>query len=51
MFVSCVLYSKDKRQSQEKAVQIKYRERKKVGIATGYGLDGPGIQSRWGRDF
>jgi hypothetical protein len=22
-----------------------------VGIATGYGLDCPGVQSRWGRDF
>jgi hypothetical protein len=22
-----------------------------VGIETGYGLDGPGIKSRWGRDF
>ena len=22
-----------------------------VGIANGYGLDGPGIESRWGRDF
>ena len=22
-----------------------------VGIATGYGLDGPGIESRWGLDF
>jgi len=22
-----------------------------VGIATGHGLDGPGIESRWGRDF
>ena len=22
-----------------------------VGIATGYGPDGPGIESRWGRDF
>ena len=22
-----------------------------VGIATGYGLDGPGIESRWQRDF
>jgi hypothetical protein len=22
-----------------------------VGIATGYGLSGPGIESRWGRDF
>jgi hypothetical protein len=22
-----------------------------VGLATGYGLEGPGIESRWGRDF
>jgi hypothetical protein len=22
-----------------------------VGIVTGHGLDGPGIESRWGRDF
>ena len=22
-----------------------------VGIATGYGIDGPGIESRWGQDF
>jgi hypothetical protein len=22
-----------------------------VGIATNYGLDGPGIESPWGRDF
>jgi len=22
-----------------------------VGIATGYGLDGPGIETRWGKDF
>ena len=22
-----------------------------VGISNGYGLDGPGIESRWGRDF
>jgi len=22
-----------------------------VGVATAYGLDGPGIESRWGRDF
>jgi hypothetical protein len=22
-----------------------------VGIAIAYGLDGPGIESRWGRDF
>ena len=23
----------------------------RFGIATGYGLDGRGIESRWGRDF
>jgi hypothetical protein len=34
-----------------------FRKRKKigpgsvVGIGTAYGLDGPGIESRWGRDF
>jgi hypothetical protein len=22
-----------------------------VGVATGYRLDGPGIESQWGRDF
>jgi hypothetical protein len=22
-----------------------------VGIATAYGMDGPGIESQWGRDF
>jgi hypothetical protein len=22
-----------------------------VGIVTGYGLDGPGIESQWGRNF
>jgi hypothetical protein len=22
-----------------------------VGIVTAYGLDGPGIEARWGRDF
>jgi hypothetical protein len=22
-----------------------------VGMVTGYGLDGPGIESQWGRDF
>jgi hypothetical protein len=26
-------------------------QRSSVGIATDYGLDGPGIESRWGRDF
>jgi hypothetical protein len=31
---------------------IRYFKKKlEVGIATSYGLDGPGIESRWGRDF
>jgi len=32
---------------------LRYMDRhSSVGIATGYGLDGPGIESRWGgRDF
>jgi hypothetical protein len=41
------------------AISIKYYDCKydfsgpgsSVGIATGYGLDGPGIDSRWRRDF
>jgi hypothetical protein len=28
-----------------------YKPGSSVGIATGYGLDGPGIESRWGGDF
>ena len=28
-----------------------YETHSSVGIATGYGLDGPGIESRPGRDF
>jgi hypothetical protein len=28
-----------------------FRPGSSVGIATGYGLDRPGIESRWGRDF
>ena len=28
-----------------------YGPGRSVGIATGYGLDGPGIESRWVRDF
>jgi hypothetical protein len=31
---------------------VRYRGRdSSVGIATGYGLDGPGIESRWGARF
>jgi hypothetical protein len=26
-------------------------KRSVIGIATDYGLEGPGIESRWGRDF
>ena len=46
MFVLCVLYSKDKRHNQDTELRIKYKERtKEVGIATHYGLYGPGIES------
>jgi len=27
------------------------RRDRAVGVVTGCGLDGPGIESRWGRDF
>ena len=30
---------------------LRQQRRVVVGIVTGYGLDGPGIESRWGRDF
>jgi hypothetical protein len=30
---------------------MKYGPGRSVGIATDYGLDGPGIESRWGRYF
>ena len=32
-------------------VQDFYGPGSSVGTATGYGLDGPRIESRWGRDF
>jgi hypothetical protein len=36
-------------------IRLLYLERhgpgSSVGITTGYGLDGPGIESRWGRDL
>jgi hypothetical protein len=33
------------------AHQVAFGPGSSVGIATGYGLDGSGIESRWGRDF
>jgi hypothetical protein len=34
------------------SVYLKYMGRdSSVGIATGYGLDGPGMESRWGARF
>jgi hypothetical protein len=30
---------------------LSYGPGSSVGIVTGYGLNGPGIESRWGRDF
>jgi hypothetical protein len=32
-------------------VRIRIRRDRVVGTVTRYGLDGPGIESRWGRDF
>jgi hypothetical protein len=32
-------------------IRDEYGPGSSVGMATGYGLDGPGIESRWGRDF
>ena len=32
-------------------IKINDRPGSVVGIATGYGLDGPGIKSRWGTKF
>jgi hypothetical protein len=32
-------------------IQLLRRPGSVVGIATAYGLDGPGIESWWGRDF
>jgi hypothetical protein len=43
---------------RDKWIVFKFKEDNKkdgsgtsVGIATGYGLDGPGIESRWGEIF
>jgi hypothetical protein len=33
------------------AISMSSRSGSSVSIATGYGLDGPGIEFRWGRDF
>ena len=30
---------------------LKVGRHSSVGIATGYGLNGPGIEPQWGRDF
>jgi len=32
-------------------INVWYSRVKWAGIATRYGLDGPGIEPRWGRDF
>jgi hypothetical protein len=50
-----VIYQ-NKNSSQGKTVfftvaSIRTDRSSSVGIATGYGLDDPGIESRWGRDF
>jgi hypothetical protein len=38
-------------QEQVFTTQYKVGRDSAVGITTGNGLDGPGIESRWGRDF
>jgi hypothetical protein len=35
----------------DKLVLLHYQHSFRVGIATRYGLGGPGIESLWGRDF
>ena len=47
-----VLYSKEKRQKPgQSGHRSMDRVQQEVGIPTRYGLDGPGIASRFGRDF
>ena len=36
---------------KEKDISDEDQPARAVGIATRYGLDGPGIESRWSRDF
>ena len=40
-------------ETQEQVFTTRYKVGRDsaVGITTGYGLDGPGIETRWGRDF
>jgi hypothetical protein len=50
MFVLCVLYSKDKSQKPGKSGQRsadKLQRKNQNGIATRYGMDGPGIEFQW----
>ena len=49
-----ILYRKDRSQGLQNIYQSPLPIRgpgSSVGIATGYGLDGPGIESRWRRNF
>ena len=56
---SIMIYSHNKKPTRCTISQIYFykvlymfrRPGSSVGIATDYGLDGPGIESRWGRDF
>jgi hypothetical protein len=47
----CYLYSQSIVALICRYVQLDGGLSSSVGIATGYGLDGLGIESRWGRDF
>jgi hypothetical protein len=46
--VSCVMH---RNFTSLHNVHISFGPGNVVGIATAYGLDGPGIESRWRRDF
>jgi hypothetical protein len=44
-------YLKSERQKKKIKVENCSGSGSSVGMATGYGLDGPGIEFRWGRDY
>ena len=50
-FYSCFVQSMELFWSYFPAHILRHVEDVSVGIASRYGLDGPGIESRWGRDF
>jgi len=47
----CVMLISGKKQGSKFIILVLCGPSSSVGIATGYGLDGPGIESRWRPDF